>query len=98
MGLLAASRLNTARATEIRTFHPAMDRPRKRHVTASHMATRGAGPVPRARAARLSRSTPLDPTAQVAGKILLLARTTPLDQVTAPTQGLSLFYTDLDRS
>ncbi|MNK49273.1 Acyl-CoA dehydrogenase fadE12 [compost metagenome] len=37
-------------------------------------------------------------TAQVAGKILLLARTTPLDQVTAPTQGLSLFYTDLDRS
>ncbi|MDT4834150.1 Acyl-CoA dehydrogenase fadE12 [compost metagenome] len=37
-------------------------------------------------------------TAQVANKILLLARTTPLDQVTAPTQGLSLFYTDLDRS
>lgn len=37
-------------------------------------------------------------TAQVATKILLLARTTPLDQVTGPTQGLSLFYTDLDRS
>ncbi|WP_338879099.1 acyl-CoA dehydrogenase family protein [Achromobacter veterisilvae] len=37
-------------------------------------------------------------TAQVASKILLLARTTPLDQVTGPTQGLSLFYTDLDRS
>lgn len=37
-------------------------------------------------------------TAQVAKKILLLARTTPLDQVTGPTQGLSLFYTDLDRS
>jgi len=37
-------------------------------------------------------------TAQVATKILLLARTTPLDQVTEPTRGLSLFYTDLDRS
>ncbi len=36
-------------------------------------------------------------TAQVASKILLLARTTPLDQVKEPTQGLSLFYTDLDR-
>ena len=36
-------------------------------------------------------------TAQVAHKILLLARTTPLEQVTGPTQGLSLFYTDLDR-
>lgn len=37
-------------------------------------------------------------TAQVASKILLLARTTPLDQVKEPTQGLSLFYTDLDRT
>jgi len=37
-------------------------------------------------------------TAQVADKILLLARTTPLDQVTKPTQGLSLFYTNFDRS
>ncbi len=37
-------------------------------------------------------------TAQVASKILLLARTTPLDQVKEPTHGLSLFYTDLDRS
>ena len=37
-------------------------------------------------------------TAQVADKILLLARTTPLDQVKKPTDGLSLFYTDLDRS
>jgi acyl-CoA dehydrogenase len=36
-------------------------------------------------------------TAQVAHKILLLARTTPLEQVTQPTQGLSLFYTDFDR-
>jgi len=37
-------------------------------------------------------------TAQVANKILILARTTPIDQVTRKTQGLSLFYTDLDRS
>jgi acyl-CoA dehydrogenase len=35
-------------------------------------------------------------TAQVAHKILLLARTTPLEQVKQPTQGLSLFYTDFD--
>ncbi|KAL4802543.1 acyl-CoA dehydrogenase/oxidase [Aspergillus unguis] len=37
-------------------------------------------------------------TAQVAEKILILVRTTPLDQVMSPSQGLSLFYTDLDRS
>ena len=36
-------------------------------------------------------------TAQVTEKMLLLARTTPLDAVRKPTQGLSLFYTDLDR-
>ena len=36
-------------------------------------------------------------TAQVTEKMLLLARTTPLDQVKKPTQGLSLFYTNLDR-
>jgi acyl-CoA dehydrogenase len=36
-------------------------------------------------------------TAQVADKILLLARTTPLEEVKRPTEGLSLFYTDLDR-
>ncbi|QKH39285.1 acyl-CoA/acyl-ACP dehydrogenase [Achromobacter pestifer] len=36
-------------------------------------------------------------TAQVAHKMLLLARTTPLSDVEKPTQGLSLFYTDLDR-
>src|ERR1700761_82748 len=36
-------------------------------------------------------------TAQVADKILLLARTTPLDEVKKPTQGLSLFYTDFNR-
>jgi acyl-CoA dehydrogenase len=37
-------------------------------------------------------------TAQVAHKILLLARTTPLEQVKKPTHGLSLFYTDFDRN
>lgn len=37
-------------------------------------------------------------TAQVANKVLLLARTTPADQVRRRTEGLSLFYTDLDRS
>ncbi|MDQ2780437.1 MAG: acyl-CoA/acyl-ACP dehydrogenase [Pseudomonadota bacterium] len=37
-------------------------------------------------------------TAQVADKILLLARTTPLESVERPTHGLSLFYTDFDRS
>ena len=37
-------------------------------------------------------------TAQVADKALILARTTPLDQVKRKTEGLSLFYTDLDRA
>jgi acyl-CoA dehydrogenase len=37
-------------------------------------------------------------TAQIAEKVLLLARTTPLEEVAKPTQGLSLFYTDFDRS
>jgi acyl-CoA dehydrogenase len=37
-------------------------------------------------------------TAQVADKILLLARTTPLEGVQKKTQGLSLFYTPLDRA
>lgn len=36
-------------------------------------------------------------TAQVADKVLLLARTTPLAEVTKRSQGLSLFYTNLDR-
>ncbi|WP_298233080.1 acyl-CoA dehydrogenase family protein [uncultured Azohydromonas sp.] len=36
-------------------------------------------------------------TAQVANKMLLLARTTPVEECKG-TQGLSLFYTDLDRS
>ncbi|MDB5810609.1 MAG: acyl-CoA dehydrogenase [Betaproteobacteria bacterium] len=36
-------------------------------------------------------------TAQVTNKMLLLARTTPLEQCAKPAQGLSLFYTDVDR-
>jgi acyl-CoA dehydrogenase len=36
-------------------------------------------------------------TAQVASKMLVLARTTPLEHVARRTDGLSLFYTDLDR-
>jgi acyl-CoA dehydrogenase len=36
-------------------------------------------------------------TAQVAEKMLLLARTTPIEEVKKPTAGLSLFYTDVDR-
>jgi acyl-CoA dehydrogenase len=36
-------------------------------------------------------------TAQVATKMLILARTTPLELVSRRTEGLSLFYTDLDR-
>ncbi|HEY5965716.1 MAG TPA: acyl-CoA dehydrogenase family protein [Xanthobacteraceae bacterium] len=36
-------------------------------------------------------------TAQVTNKMLILARTTPLDEVSQRTGGLSLFYTDLDR-
>jgi acyl-CoA dehydrogenase len=36
-------------------------------------------------------------TAQVAEKILLLARTTPIEDCKRPQDGLTLFYTDLDR-
>lgn len=36
-------------------------------------------------------------TAQVADNILLLARTTPLEEVDKPARGLSLFYTPFDR-
>ena len=36
-------------------------------------------------------------TAQVADKILLLARTTPKEDCAKPTHGMTLFYTDLDR-
>jgi acyl-CoA dehydrogenase len=37
-------------------------------------------------------------SAQVAEKVLILARTTPLEEVSKRTDGLSLFYTALDRS
>lgn len=37
-------------------------------------------------------------TAQVANKIMLLARTTTREDAARPTDGLSIFYTDLDRS
>ena len=36
--------------------------------------------------------------AQVANKMMILARTTPLEEVKRKTYGLSLFFTDLDRS
>jgi acyl-CoA dehydrogenase len=37
-------------------------------------------------------------TAQIASKIMLLARTTRLEDSKRPTDGMSIFYTDLDRS
>jgi acyl-CoA dehydrogenase len=37
-------------------------------------------------------------TAQVSDKVLLLARTRPIEECDKPANGLSLFYTDLDRS
>jgi acyl-CoA dehydrogenase len=37
-------------------------------------------------------------TAQVANKIMLLTRTTKLDDCARPTDGITIFYTDLDRS
>jgi acyl-CoA dehydrogenase len=37
-------------------------------------------------------------TAQVASKILLLTRTTPIEECRKPTDGMTLFYTDLDRN
>jgi acyl-CoA dehydrogenase len=37
-------------------------------------------------------------TAQVANKIMLLVRTTKLEDCRKPTDGISIFYTDLDRS
>ncbi len=36
-------------------------------------------------------------TAQIAEKILLLARTTPIEECRKPADGLTLFYTDFDR-
>jgi len=37
-------------------------------------------------------------TAQVANKIMLLTRTTAFEDVKRPTDGITIFYTDLDRS
>lgn len=37
-------------------------------------------------------------TAQVANKIMLLTRTTRFEDVSKPTDGITIFYTDLDRS
>jgi acyl-CoA dehydrogenase len=37
-------------------------------------------------------------TAQVANKILLVTRTTPIENCKKPTDGITLFYTDLDRA
>jgi len=37
-------------------------------------------------------------TAQVASKIMLLTRTTKLEDCARPTDGMTIFYTDLDRS
>jgi acyl-CoA dehydrogenase len=36
--------------------------------------------------------------AQVASKMILLARTTPIEEVTAPSKGLSLFCIDIDKT
>lgn len=36
--------------------------------------------------------------AQVASKMILLARTTPLEEVTKPAEGLSLFFIDFDKT
>lgn len=37
-------------------------------------------------------------TAQVAEKMLILTRTTPFEEAARPSHGMTLFYTDLDRS
>ena len=37
-------------------------------------------------------------TAQVTEKMLILTRTTPIEEAPRPSQGMTLFYTDLDRS
>jgi acyl-CoA dehydrogenase len=37
-------------------------------------------------------------TAQVTEKMLILTRTTPYEEAARPSQGMTLFYTDLDRS
>ena len=47
---------------------------------------------------KLSGSKVWISTALVADKILILVRTKPVEECAKPSQGLSLFYTDLDRS
>jgi acyl-CoA dehydrogenase len=37
-------------------------------------------------------------TAQIANKILLVTRTTPFDECVKPTDGITMFYTDIDRT
>jgi len=37
-------------------------------------------------------------TAQIADKIMLIARTTPIEECKRPTDGLTIFFTDFDRS
>jgi acyl-CoA dehydrogenase len=37
-------------------------------------------------------------TAQIADKIMLIARTTPVEECKRPTDGLTIFFTDFDRS
>lgn len=37
-------------------------------------------------------------TAQTANKIIIIARTTPREQCAKPTDGMSLFYTDMDKN
>jgi len=37
-------------------------------------------------------------TAQIADKIMLIARTTPIEKCKRPTDGLTIFFTDFDRS
>jgi len=37
-------------------------------------------------------------TAQVTEKMLILTRTTPIEEAARPSQGMTLFYTDLDRT
>src|ERR687883_2139073 len=37
-------------------------------------------------------------TAQVTEKMLILTRTTPIEEAARPSQGMTLFYTDLDRN
>jgi acyl-CoA dehydrogenase len=47
---------------------------------------------------RITGSKMWTSTGQVADKIVLLARTTPKEQCSRPTDGMTLFYADLDRS